>query len=471
MLATGRNHLNTSGPEDNSLPNTFQEQLIIALLPWGDLIEDFLDTLGISLQSFQEDMTGGWLFGWIEALESVNVRTVLFCFSAQVQTPTRLTHKPSGCTICVLPPSRSYLALRHWPAVLDANAQKSWLQRLTRRITRPLLKSESPLALWRFIPYLSTPSKTLARELQRERCRAIVCQEYEYPRFDCCVALGKRLKLPVFATFQGGIWQWSLLERVLRAIAIRSCAGLIIAPRSEIRRVRSRYHVPHARIAGIFNPISLQVWNTRDRATQREAARNELGFSSTAGVVICHGRIDIERKGLDILLTAWQQLCVERPGQDLQLLLVGTGSDAVKLRHLINQTQVSNILWIDEYVLDRAIMKRYLCAADVYTLPSRHEGFPVAPLEAMACGLPVVAADAPGVSDILEEGELSGGLMVQRGDAPALARALGRLLDDEGFRQILAARALRRVEEHFSPKVVGSQLRSFLEGRGVQVTN
>jgi starch synthase len=183
----------------------FEKPLTVALLPWGDLIEDFLDTLGISLQEFQEEMTGGWLFGWIEALESVNVRTVLFCFSAHVQTPTRLTHKPSGTTIWVLPPSRLYMALRRWPTVLQANATQAntpqanvpqwWLQRLMRRImlriARPLLQSESPLALWRFIPYLSTPSRHLARELRRERCHAIICQEYEYPRFDCCVALGK----------------------------------------------------------------------------------------------------------------------------------------------------------------------------------------------------------------------------------------------------------------------------------------
>jgi starch synthase len=205
------------------------------------------------------------------------------------------------------------------------------------------------------------------------------------------------------------------------------------------------------------------VWNTHNRATERETARRELGFSSTAKVVICHGRIDIERKGLDILLEAWRQLCRERPKQELQLLLVGTGSDAANLHHLIEETQLSNILWIDQYVLDRAVMKRYLCAADVYTLPSRHEGFPVAPLEAMACGLPAVACDAPGVSDIFEEGELSGGLIVQREDAPALAQALGRLLDDEEFRHLLAARAYRRVEEHFSPKVVGTQLRSYLQ--------
>jgi starch synthase len=80
----------------------------------------------------------------------------------------------------------------------------------------------------------------------------------------------------------------------------------------------------------------------------------------------------------------------------------------------------------------------------------------------MACGLPVVAADAPGVPDILENGEASGGLVVPREDAAALARSLGLILDDEAWRREMAKRARRRVEECFSLEVVGKQLRDFI---------
>ena len=90
----------------------------------------------------------------------------------------------------------------------------------------------------------------------------------------------------------------------------------------------------------------------------------------------------------------------------------------------------SRVRWIDRFVHDREDLKTYLCAADVYTLPSRHEGFAIAPLEAMACGLPVVAADTSGVADLVPDGEASGGVVVPREDATALASALGRLLDD-----------------------------------------
>jgi glycosyltransferase involved in cell wall biosynthesis len=113
-------------------------------------------------------------------------------------------------------------------------------------------------------------------------------------------------------------------------------------------------------------------------------------------------------------------------------------------------------------VHDRSELWAYLCAADFYALPSRHEGFAVAPLEAMACGLPVVAADVSGVADLFPGGEADGGLIVPREDPGSLAAALLRLLDDDGLARKLGARARRRAEREYSLEVVGSHLRGFI---------
>lgn len=144
---------------------------------------------------------------------------------------------------------------------------------------------------------------------------------------------------------------------------------------------------------------------------------------------------------------------------------MGTGSDAEQLHQRIASMQLKGVLWLNEFVSDRAIMQRYLSAADVYTLPSRQEGFPVAPLEAMACSLPVVAADAPGVPDIFAGGDISGGLVVPREDATALAQALTQVLDNEAWGRELGKRARQRVESYFAPQIVGKQLRDFILGQ------
>ncbi len=90
--------------------------------------------------------------------------------------------------------------------------------------------------------------------------------------------------------------------------------------------------------------------------------------------------------------------------------------------------QLKGVMWLNEFVSAHTVIQRYLSAADVYTLPSGQEGFPIAPIEAMTCSLSIVDADAPGVSDILERGEISGRLVVSRDDATALALAVGRVL-------------------------------------------
>ena len=179
--------------------------------------------------------------------------------------------------------------------------------------------------------YLTTPLRLLAHELRRENCDVILCQEYEYPRFDACVLLGRLMRLPVFATFQGGDYQRSRLERLLRPLTLRASAGLIIATQSEVRRVRARYGIPPAKVARIFNPVDLEVWSCADRSE----ARAELGISLDARVAVWHGRVSMWRKGLDILLEAWERVCSQRPAKDLRLLLVGTGKDAEELRQIV----------------------------------------------------------------------------------------------------------------------------------------
>ncbi|MGI8502230.1 MAG: glycosyltransferase family 4 protein [Hassallia sp.] len=434
-----------------------QAQPAIALLHWGDLIEDFLDTIGVSFEAFCNEMTGGWMFGYIDALKLAGVRTVLFCISARVSEPTRYTHAPTDTTICVLPaPEIYHVARRRIPNPYAWTFKEAFGDiHGVRRILLGILKDISP--------YLATPLVALARELRREGCQAILCQEYEYARFDVCVLLGKLIGLPVFASFQGGDFQLSQLERPLRPLTIKACAGLIVATQTEVQRVQSHYGVPSAKLARIFNPMDVANSHAMDRCEARAA----LDIPLDAQVVVSHGRIDIHRKGLDILLDAWQQVLCDRPGRDLRLLLVGTGSDADKLRQRLAQMDLPGVMWRDEYVRDRTLIQRYLSAADVYTLASRHEGFPVAPIEAMSCSLPVVAADAPGVPDILEGGEASGGLVVPRGDATALASALGRILDNETWMRELGQRARCRAELCFSLEAIGKQLREFLISRGV----
>lgn len=422
----------------------------VALLPaGGEVWEDFLDTIGVSLERFCDEGPGGWMLGYIDALAAAGVRTVLVLFSARVAAPRRCRPTASGATIVVLPAPRAYRRLRRSRGPIGSGASE-------------LGKLLSADALRDVARHLGTPLLRLARELRREGVRAILCQEYEYFRFDAAVGLGRLMGLPVFATFQGRDYEHGPVSRMLRPLTMRACAGLLVAPGTEIGRIHARYRLPRDQVTRVFNPVDIRMWGGADRA----AARRALGLPPHARVVVWHGRIAIESKGLDVLLDAWTRVCAARAGRDLRLMLMGHGEDAEDFRRRLDTPALASVCWRNEYVTDRRAIRDFLAAGDVFAFPSRYEGFAVAPIEAMACGLPVVAADASGVPDIFEDGAASGGITVPRGDASAFAEALGRVLDDARLSTELGARARRRVEHAFSLEAVGRQLREVLLASG-----
>jgi glycosyltransferase involved in cell wall biosynthesis len=403
----------------------------------------------------RDRLTGGWMFGYVEALQRAGVETDLICISARVASPLRWRHAATGAPILLLPAGRLYMSLRR-----RLPNPYAWTTRAAiGDVSLPAL----PLGFLarQLAPYCATPLAGLSRTLRDQRYNAVVCQDYEYPRFDVCVALGKMLRTPVFASYQGGIHHLTRLEGALRPLALRACNGLIIGPESEAERVRRRYGLAGDKIARIFNPLDVAAWAPGDRLR----ARRELGIEADALVVAWHGRIDIYRKGLDVLCDAWEELSSRHDQRRLRLLLVGTGTDAPRLRRHIQEKRLAGVVWLDEYVLDRERLRNCLSAADVYVFPSRHEGFPVAPIEAMACGLPVVAADAPGVTDIIDGGEASGGMVVPSVNSVALAWALDRILARDGWRREMGERAKRRAHAAFALDSVGHQLRDFLVAR------
>jgi glycosyltransferase involved in cell wall biosynthesis len=271
--------------------------------------------------------------------------------------------------------------------------------------------------------------------------------------------LGRLLRLPVYATFQGGDRHVGRFEDFIRPITLRGAQGLIIGPKLEAQRIMEQYGVAAKKIWRIYNPIDVDLW----RPTGRDEARQALGLTRDSCVVIYHGRIDMHRKGLDLLLDAWELIRAEPAGHDARLLIIGSGHDDILLRERMQRPELSNVQWISRYELDRTVMRRYLSASDFYVLPSRSEGFPVAPLEAMACGLPVIGSDIPAMSTILECGTHSGGIIVRRDDVGALTEALRQLMASPELRRNLGAQARRNVEQRFSIPAVGRQLGQMLD--------
>lgn len=423
---------------------------MVALVPaGGEVWEDFLDTIGVTLEEFCAQGPGGWMLGYIEALASAGIDTLLVFFSGQVDRPTRYVDPGTRAVITVLPVRAGYMRWRGrvptYRQALAGQTKRGLRGALARVVGAALSHSSAPLG-----PFLA--------ELRRFQCRAIIAQEYEYFRFDLCVVAGRRLGIPVVATFQGGTSEANILSRVWKPALLRRASALVVPAAQEAARVRSRYG-PGPRIVPIFNPVNLADWTGQDG---REAERARLGLGPDSCAVVWHGRIAIHVKGLDILLQAWDRICAARLGRDIHLILTGTGEDADAFGKMVAARNGQNIRWDNRYVTDREALRRFLAAGDVYAFASRLEGFPVAPIEAMACGLPVVGTNASGVSEIVGEGKGLQPACVPAGDPEAFATALGRLVDDPDLARQIGAAARRRVEAEFSVEAVGLQLAQLL---------
>ncbi|MBM3878481.1 MAG: glycosyltransferase family 4 protein [Verrucomicrobia bacterium] len=156
------------------------------------------------------------------------------------------------------------------------------------------------------------------------------------------------------------------------------------------------------------------------------------------------GRV-ARNKGVFDLLAASAALAGEIPGLHLRILGRGEPKVVEELRSEASRLGVEGILELVGYV-SREELPEQLTQAHVFAAPSVYEGGPgFVYLEAMACGLPVIACAGSGAAEVIQHGE--NGLLVAPRDVPALTAALRSLLGDPGRREEMGRRARRFVSE------------------------
>ena len=172
----------------------------------------------------------------------------------------------------------------------------------------------------------------------------------------------------------------------------------------------------------------------------REAARRALDLPSGSPVIGTVGRLEIQ-KAHDILLHAFAAL--RRAKADAILLVVGDGRERASLQALAQSLDIGDRV---RFLGTRRDLPLLYAAMDVFALPSRWEGTPLALIGAMAASVPVVATPVGGVPTVVEDHAT--GRLVPAGDAEALAAALGGALRDRDTSRALAEKGRAHVLQH-----------------------
>jgi len=190
----------------------------------------------------------------------------------------------------------------------------------------------------------------------------------------------------------------------------------------------------------------------------RQGLRDRFRIPAGAGVVIYTGRLAPEKE-LSSLLGAFASVAQRMPGA--LLILIGDGPCRRELEARAAQLGLAARVRFEGRQPASAIC-HWLQAGDVFALVSSNEGFPCSLSEAMAAGLPSVAADIPGNAQLIDSGVH--GFLVPVGDEPSIAAAILALLSDPESRARMAQAARLRILENYSTdKVLDRYERLFQE--------
>lgn len=210
----------------------------------------------------------------------------------------------------------------------------------------------------------------------------------------------------------------------------------VVAVSDEVSTRLLRAGVQPDRVHLIRNGIDLRPFA---RAADTRQERQKNGDAFRIGLV---GRLSPE-KGVDIFLHAASEVSREFPA--VQFIVVGDGPDRSALEQLRAKVELDDKVALPG---QRGDMPGFYASIDVMVSASRQEGMPIALLEGMASGLPVVATAVGQVPTVIDTESV--GMIVAPGDASALAGAVKELLRDDDLRRRIGIAARDRIEAEFS---------------------
>ena len=258
------------------------------------------------------------------------------------------------------------------------------------------------------------------------------------------ILVAKVLRIPVISTCHGFIEDGRKLKRsngtdrmVLRF------SNRIIAVSQGIKDELLKSGIKESKIEVVLNAVQTNTDNdvlTHDRYKKRRAVHaSEKDF--VLGYI---GRLSRE-KGIHYLLDAVEILA--KRNIPIKTVIIGDGPAKKDLELMVRQKGLEDKVFFAGFQTD---VRKWIPAMDVFVLPSLTEGTPMALLEAMACGIPIVASAVGGVPQIIDSGKE--GILVPPGKPEDIAAGIMELYSSNSLRENFAQAAYRKVKSDFDIK-------------------
>lgn len=295
--------------------------------------------------------------------------------------------------------------------------------------------------------------KQLARSLREQQVNILHCHGY---KSDIIGYFVQKLfsKIKLVATMHGWTymnWKVMLYEKMDTHFLRRF--DRVIAVSTDVANQAKMEKIPESKIYVIPNAI-----DTAEYAQVKGDLNilDELGITNDDFILGTVARLSPE-KGVEDLINAMPAVLAQK--KECKLLVIGDGPEREKLEHLTGKLNIHKNI---KFLGVRNNIAQILPLLDIFIMPSHREGTPMALLEAMAAGRPIVAARVGGIPKIIESGQ--SGRLVSPQNPNELARAICDLAAQPQTMARFGLEARKQVESNYSFKTMSRQMTDFYEG-------
>jgi glycosyltransferase involved in cell wall biosynthesis len=295
-----------------------------------------------------------------------------------------------------------------------------------------------PLQAINFLRNVTWKQARLPAVVRREKADVLVCMDPLAP-LACPTPTALIIYDLIFLTTGAQSDAWTRYWRAMVPRSARKADLIFTLSQASKAEIVEQLGIPPEKIVVFHTGVSDHFHPPTGDATERERRRRELGLPQS--YVLTVGAHD-PRRNLKTLLAAYRELKSRGP---VEQRLVVVGPKTPYYREVWEKTRSlgleEDVLYLD-YVPNEELPS-YYGLADLYVYPSSEEGFGLTPLEAMACGCPVVTSRASSLPEVVGDAAL----LVNPTDADELAGAMGRVLSDRALRHSLIQKGSKRAKE------------------------
>jgi len=282
-------------------------------------------------------------------------------------------------------------------------------------------------------------SRAVSKILKKKDRPDIVYAHFLFPAGSAALQAAAHWKVPcVVALGESSLAYYEQhFNRELLKRTVSQFDGILAVSNAIKKYCVDHWNVDEKKIIVIPNGVNTRIFYPRDRISMRK----KLGLPEERCIIAFAGHFN-ERKGPLRVLKAMERL------QNLSAVFLGAG-DQIPLGHSV----------LFQGSVPHEQVPEWLCAADLFVLPTLAEGSPNAILEAMACGLPVISSDIPSVREVLEDA----GILVDPRNVLELRTTLQKVFFEKDLLKRLGTLALEKSSE-FTLQSRAQKIESWLRG-------